>query len=86
MTIEPEITESGEVVYVVFDGVLEVARFGSRIEAERYVAGEPRHPRADYRRGEDANRSNKPRDPKQNIDWLAGWDCAEADRCLDLEP
>jgi hypothetical protein len=44
-----------------------------------------RHARADYRRGQDANRANKPRDDKQNVDWLRGWDDAEADRNLDLE-
>ncbi len=44
-----------------------------------------RHERADYRRGQDANRANRPRDDKQNVDWLRGWDDAEADRNLDLE-
>lgn len=42
-----------------------------------------RRRRADYRAGHNANLANQPRDQKQNIDWLAGWDDAEADRCLD---
>jgi hypothetical protein len=49
------------------------------------VRREPVAPAADYRRGQDANRANKPRDDKQNVDWLRGWDDAEADRNLDLE-
>ncbi len=37
----------------------------------------------DERRGRDANLAGQPRDPKQNIDWLLGWDHAQADRRLE---
>ncbi len=37
----------------------------------------------DERRGRDANRAGQPRDTNQNIDWLLGWDNAQADRDLD---
>jgi hypothetical protein len=40
---------------------------------------------SDRRSGRAANLANLRRDPKQNIDWLAGWDDAEDDRRLYLE-
>jgi ribosome modulation factor len=39
----------------------------------------------DWLRGRNANMAGKPRDPRQNIDWLTGWDDAQDDRCLDDE-
>lgn len=44
---------------------------------------EDRHFRAEYERGKNANLAGKPRDKKQNADWLLGWDTTQADRRLD---
>jgi hypothetical protein len=88
MHIDQMILDNGALVYRVREGdYMEVARFSSRLEAERYVASPERLDRTDRRRGRDANLANQRRDPKQNIDWLAGWDDAEDDRrCLDRDP
>ena len=42
-----------------------------------------RQDREQYRQGKAANMGGKPRDPNRSIDWLLGWDEAEADRALD---
>lgn len=39
--------------------------------------------RSDYRMGKNANLAGNPRDAKQNVDWLRGWDDAQDDRMLD---